>query len=184
MGSRLRRRSTVCLLATLLLSGVATAAGCGASNEKENLMEGEPVVLGELQWNVLFSRFLNPQDTEDRQYLVGQRPPPAKAAYLGVFVQVLNKDKENRQSLPPALTVMDTERQVFDSLPSKSEYALHLGTDVDPEDQLPALDSAGQVGPVKGSLVLFLIPDTASENRPLELVIPGQDGPATVDLDL
>ena len=47
-----------------------------------------------------------------------------------------------------------------------------------------AKSSASGQGPIQGSLVLFLIPDDASENRPLELVIPGDGGPATVELDL
>jgi hypothetical protein len=183
MGLGLRRRSTVCLLASLVLAASALA-GCGESNEKEGLMEGEPVELGPLQWNVIFSRFLNPSDEEDRGYLVGQEPPPADATYLGVFVQILNKDKENPQRLPATLTILDTEHQSFDSLPTESLYALPLGGDVSPEDRIPPLDSSPEVGPIKGSLVLFLIPDKAAEDRPLELVIPGEDGPATVDLDL
>jgi hypothetical protein len=32
--------------------------------------------------------------------------------------------------------------------------------------------------------VLFELPDSASENRPLVLEIPGPDGPAEVPLDL
>jgi hypothetical protein len=183
MGFGLRRRSTVCLLASLVLAA-SGLAGCGESNEKEGLMEGEPVELGQLQWNVIFSRFLNPSDAEDHAYLVGQRPPPADATYLGVFVQILNKDKEGPQHLPPTLTIVDTEHQSYESLPSESLYALQLGGEIASEDQVPALDSPPQVGPIKGSLVLFLIPDKAAEDRPLELVIPGEDGPATVDLDL
>lgn len=184
MGSRARRRSTACLLAAFLLSAVALLASCGEENETQDLFEGEPVELGELQWNVLFSRFLNPYDVEDEAYLVGQPPPPADAAYLGVFVQVINKDKDNPQPLPEQLTVEDTEHNVFDSIESESLYALHLGTEVDPEDQLPALDSSPQSGPIQGSLVLFLIPDDASEDRPFVLSIPGDGGPATVELDL
>jgi hypothetical protein len=183
MGHGLRRRSTVCLLAGLVLAASAIA-GCGASNEKEGVMEGEPVELGQLQWNVIFSRFLNPRDEEDRDYLVGQAPPPADAAYLGIFVQILNKDKEGPQSLPSSLKILDTAHESFASLPSESPFALPLGGDVAAEEQVPPLDSPPQVGPIKGSLVLFLIPDAAAENRPLELVIPGEDGPATVDLDL
>ena len=147
-------------------------------------MEGEPVELGPLQWNVIFSRFLNPSDEEDQAYLVGQRQPPADATYLAVFVQILNKDKEGPQRLPSTLTILDTEHQSYESLPSDSLYALQLGGRVAAEDQVPALDSSPQVGPIKGSMVLFLIPDKAAEDRPLELVIPGEDGPATVDLDL
>jgi hypothetical protein len=183
MGLELRRRSTVCLLASLVLAASALA-GCGESNEKEGLMEGEPVELGPLQWNVTFSRFLNPDDEEDRAYLVGQQPPPADATYLGIFVEIINKDKEGPQRLPSTMTIEDTEHTSFESLPSESLYALDLGGEVPAEERVPPLDSTAQVGPIKGSMVLFLIPDKAAEDRPLELVIPGEDGPATVDLDL
>jgi len=178
------RKSTVCLLAALVLAALTIFAGCGASNETTDIFEGEPVELGNLQWNVIFSRFLNPYDTEDKAYLVGQPKPPANAAYLGVFVKVKNKDKDGPQSLPPSLTIEDTQKEVFEAIPSDSEFALHLGTDIGPEDEVPALDSTPATGPIQGSLVLFLIPDKSSENRPLELVIPGEGGPATVELDL
>lgn len=178
------RRSTASLLAALALCVAALALVACGDEEKEGLMEGEPVELGELEWNVLFSRFLNPNDVEDREYLVGLPEPPADAAYLGVFVEVMNEDSDSAHLLPASLTVTDTEHQAYDSIPSESAYALRLGTAVDPEGEVPEIDSTAQVGPIKGSMALFLIPDEASENRPLELVIPGQDGPATVDLDI
>ena len=46
------------------------------------------------------------------------------------------------------------------------------------------LDSTPQQGPIEGSLVLFLLPDSASENRPLTLEVEGPEGPAEVTLDL
>ena len=46
------------------------------------------------------------------------------------------------------------------------------------------LDSTPQQGPIEGSLVLFELPASASENRPLTLSIPGPEGPAKVTLDL
>jgi hypothetical protein len=183
MGSR-ARQSTVCLLAAAVLAAITMFAGCGVSNETTDLAEEEPVVLGELQWSVVYSRFLNPYDTEDKAYLVGQPKPPADATYLGVFVKVKNKDKDNPQPLPSDLTIEDTQHEVFDAIPSDSEYALHVDSDIPPEDQVPALDSTPATGPIQGSLVLFLIPDESSENRPLTFVIPGEGGPATVELDL
>jgi hypothetical protein len=181
-----RRRSLRALTAALFAVALALAvAACGSSSEeKTGLIEGEPVTLGNLQYNVVFSRFLNPHDTEDREYLVGQAPPPPDAAYLGVFVQIINKSHDRHEPLPEEFKVIDTEEQEFTSLASDSIYALPLGGSIGPEDVAPALDSTPQVGPIGASLVLFEIPDAASENRPLQLVIPGTDGPATVDLDL
>jgi len=178
------RRRTIIPALALLVAAVAIGA-CGASEEhKEGLLEGEPVELGELRWNVLFSRFLNPDDIEDRDYLVGQPPPPADATYFGVFVQIDNEDEDNPQPLPAELTVEDTAHDEYTSIESESSYALHLGTEIDAGAEVPALDSTPQAGQTQGSVVLFLIPDEAAEERPLELIIPGQDGPATYELDI
>ena len=56
--------------------------------------------------------------------------------------------------------------------------------EVGEEDDVPAIDSAAQVGPIQGSMLLFKMNDEAMENRPVQLVINGEDGPATVDIDL
>jgi hypothetical protein len=186
MAPRSQRKLGLLLLAALLLTlSVLSLTACGSSSdEKTGLMEGEPVELGQLQWNVLFSRFLNHNDTEAREYLVGQPPPPPGYYYLGIFVQIINKDHDNTETLPDSLTVVDTQHHVYHAIDSSSIYALKLGSTVPPEDQVPAMDSTPQVGPINGSMILFKIPDPAAELRPLQLVIPGEDGPATVDLDL
>ena len=180
--SRGRRFPVVLVAALASFLAVLALAACG--EEEKEVFEGEPVELGELEWNVLFSRFLNIDDVEDREYLVGLPEPPADAAYLGVFVEVANEDEDSAHTLPEVLTVTDTEHKAYESIPSESPYALRLGTEIGPEEQVPTVDSTAQVGPIKGSMILFLIPDEAAENRPLELEIPGQDGPATVELDL
>jgi hypothetical protein len=173
------------LAALALLLAALSVAACGVDEEeKTGLFEGEPVELGELRWNVLFTRFLNPHDIQDREYLVGQPLPPADASYMGVFVEIENEDDDNAQLLPESLEVEDTEHEVYESLESESPYALHLGEQVDAGGEIPALDSTPQVGTIQGSMVLFLIPDEATENRPFEITIPGQDGPATIELDL
>jgi hypothetical protein len=171
-------------LAALALCALALAvSACGYSSHSTDVVEGEPVTLGEVQYNVIFSRYLNRNDTEDSAYLVGQPPPPPGTAYFGVFFQVQNESK-SPQPLPRSLTIVEADRQRFESIPSESLYALHLGTEIEAEDQLPALDSTPQQGPIEGSLVLFLLPDSASENRPLILEIPGTAESAEVTLDL
>ncbi|HEX7059830.1 MAG TPA: hypothetical protein VF176_08275 [Solirubrobacterales bacterium] len=180
----LLRRIVPPLLAALAICALAaTISACGYSSDSTSVVEGEPVTLGEVDYNVIFSRFLNRNDTEDAAFLVGQRPPPPGSAYFGVFFQVQN-DSKSPQPLPASLTITDADHQKFDSIPSDSLYALHLGSEIDAEDQLPALDSTPQQGSIEGSLVLFLLPDSASENRPLILEIPGEDENAEVTLDL
>ena len=175
-------RRAFCMLCALLALSPALVA-CGASNDETDVSEGIPVELGDLQYNVLFSRYLNPNDVEDREYLLGQPPPGPEQLYLGVFVQIVNKNKDAPEQIPSGWVVNDTEDKTYSPLPSESPYALSLDTPVGAEDQVPALDSTPQVGPISGSMVLFAIPDSATDNRPLELTIPGPEGTATVRLD-
>jgi hypothetical protein len=178
------RRLLTPLLAALVLAAAALAiAACGYESTETEVVEGEPVKLGDVQYNVVFSRFLNRKDTEDSAYLVGQPPPKPASAYFGVFFEVQNEGDEPRP-LPDSFTITDAEDQPYESLASESLYAFPLGGEVEAEEQVPVLDSTAQQGPIEGSLVLFELPDTASENRPLTLDITSPDGEATVDLDL
>jgi hypothetical protein len=179
------RRFTLPLLAAALLGALALAvAGCGSSSDSKEVVEGQTVKLGELQFNVVFSRYLNPNDSEDGAYLVGQPEPPAGSTYFGVFFQVQNESNEP-QKLPSTLKITDADHQTYELIPSESLYALPLGTEVESQEQVPALDSPPQQGPIEGSLALFLLPESASSNRPLTLHIPGANGEnAEVTLDL
>lgn len=177
-------RIHVLVAAALALAATTMAlSACGYTSESKDVVEGEPVKLGELEYNVIFSRFLNPNDTEDSAYLVGQPAPPPGAAYFGVFFEVQNED-DVPHPLPDSITITDSDHRVFDAIPSESLYALPLGEEAEPEEQVPVLDSTPQQGPIEGSLVLFELPDSATENRPLILEIPGPEGPAEVTLDL
>lgn len=178
------RRTTLSLFAALALALSAFAlAACGYSSDSKDVAEGEPVTLGELQYNVVFSRFLNPEDNEDSAYLVGQPAPPEGHSYFGVFLEVQNESEEP-QTLADSFTITDAGHQTFEAIPSESLYALPFGGEVESQEQIPILDSTPQQGPIEGSLVLFELPASASENRPLTLSIPGTDGPAAVTLDL
>jgi hypothetical protein len=171
-------------LTLLALAATAFAlAACGSEGHSKDVVEGEPVELGELQYNVVFSRFLNPNDNEDSAYLVGQPAPPPGSAYFGVFLEVQNESEEP-QTLADSFTITDADHETFDALPSESLYALPFGGEVESQEQIPVLDSTAQQGPIEGSVILFELPASASENRPLVLSIPGPDGPATVTLDL
>jgi hypothetical protein len=172
------------LFAALALAATAFAlSACGYSSDSKDVVEGEPVKLGELQYNVVFSRFLNPSDNEDSAYLVGQPAPPEGHSYFGIFIEVQNKS-EDPQMLADAFTITDAGHETFDAIPSKSLYALPFGGEVESQEQIPVLDSPPEQGPIEGSLVLFELPASASENRPLTLSIPGPEGPAVVTLDL
>ncbi len=181
----LYRRTVLPLLAALALGALALGfSACGYESHHKDVVEGEPVELGELSFNVTFSRILNISDNEDSAYLVGQEPPPDATAYFGVFFEVQNESDEP-QTLPSTLSITDADGQTYDVIPSESLYALPLGGEVEPQEQVPVLDSTPDLGPIEGSLALFLLPAEASENRPLILHIPGADGEdGTVTLDL
>ena len=57
-------------------------AGCGDDEPELDVIEGEPIEADDVSYNVVISRFLNPDDTEDEGYLVGQPPPPPGRAVL------------------------------------------------------------------------------------------------------
>jgi hypothetical protein len=177
------RRILVPLLAVAVLGLAALGpGGCGEENDL-NVPEGVPVELGNLEYKVLFSRFLNINDTEDHAYLQDEAPPGPDELYLGIFLQVENTG-EHEESLPAQLTVTDTQHTKYDSLPIRNDWALELGSSLPAGEEDPGFDTPAASGPIKGSMVLFRIKDASTENRPLELEIPGEDGPARVDLDI
>ncbi len=182
----LHRRFLLPLLAALALGLLAGGvSACGYESHEKDVVEGEPVELGELSFNVTFSRYLNPNDTEDSAYLVGQEnPPPDGETYFGVFFEVQNESDES-QALPSTLFINDADGEQYDVLPSESLYAFPFDGEVEEHEQIPVLDSTAQLGPVEGAVAIFLLPEAANENRPLTLHIPGADGEdATVTLDL
>jgi hypothetical protein len=178
--SRLSRTAAVLLAFAAIVFAVAA---CGYESHEKEVVEGEPVTLGEVQYNVIFSRFLNPADTEDSAYLVGQPAPPPRSTYFGVFFEVQNEHEEP-QELPDSFKIVDATHKTYESIPSESLYAFPLGGEVEAQEQIPVLDSTAQKGPIEGSLVLFLLPDTVSEDRPLILEIETHEGTGEVTLDL
>ena len=178
------RRLVLALLALLALAGASLAlSACGYSSDSKDVVEGEPVKLGDLQFNVVFSRYLNPNDTEDAAYLVGQPEAAKGTTYFGVFFEVQNESNDTRP-LPDSFTIEDADHQAYKSLPSESLYAFPLGGEVEGQEQIPVLDSTAQQGSIEGALVLFSLPDSASEARPLTLEVAGPEGPAHITLDL
>jgi hypothetical protein len=181
----LKRRLALPLVAVLALAALALGvSACGYESHEKEVVEGEPVELGELAFNVTFSRYLNPNDTEDSAYLVGQPPAPEGSSYFGVFFEVQN-DSEEPQKLPETLKITAADHATFEVLPSESLYALELGGEVEAEEQVPVLDSTADLGPIEGSVAIFLLPESVNENRPLTLHIHGADGEnGEVTLDL
>jgi hypothetical protein len=167
----------------LLCAAAPPLAACGEEEHELEVVEGEPVELGGVEYNVVISRFLNPDDTEDAEYLVGEPDPGPEQLYLGVFVQVSNEG-EDPAEVSEDFTVVDTRGIEYEPVASESPYALEATT-LDPGDELPSPDSTAASGPIQGAMVLFLIDQGSTENRPLELEIPGASGETgLVELDI
>lgn len=178
-----RHRNALPLPAALVLALAALGfSACGSSEHHTDVVEGQPATLGELKYNVIFSRFLNPNDNEDSAYLVGQTPAAPGSAYFGVFLEVQNTSDKTQQV--GTMAIHDAENREYAAFPSESLYALQFGEKVEPDEQLPVLDSTPQQGPIEGALVIFRLPASASENRPLAMTIQsgGEEGTVTLDL--
>jgi hypothetical protein len=172
-------------VAFALVLALVGFAGCGNDLSKE-ADEGVPIKLGDLEINVQETRFLNPSQPDDKEYLEGQQlPTPAGKSYLGVFLTIENKgDQPVRLPTNAQVSVTDTTGAAYESIPSHTPFAVPLGSELAGGADLPAPDTAAQSGPVQGSLVLFLTDEGVSENRPLKLEIEfeGETGEITLDI--
>ena len=141
-----RNRLVSLLLAALALGAVGlTFSACGYESDSKDVVEGEVVKLGDLKYQVIFSRFLNIHDNEDSAYLVGQPPPQDGSSYFGVFLEVQNKSEET-QKLADSFSIEDADHVTYDAIPSESLYAFPAGGKVDPAgtDPEPRLDPAAR----------------------------------------
>src|SRR5947207_2467074 len=66
MSRRILAAAAACAATALL-----AATGCSSTQTKLAVAEGTPVTLGNTQYDVQISRYLNPNDPEDEGYLQG-----------------------------------------------------------------------------------------------------------------
>ena len=143
-----------------------------------------PLHLGDLAYNVVISRPLNENDVEDKQYLQGAPALPDHQFYLGIFIQIHNSG-DSSQTVPTDFKVLDTQGDSYTAIPLHHPFALDLGAPIEAGGTLPPAESAAANGPIEGSMVLFMVDQSATENRPLELEVPSADGESgRVELDL
>jgi hypothetical protein len=173
----------VVLMLVLALVGVA---GCGNNDPGKEADEGVPIQLGDLKINVSETRFLNTNQPDDKQYLAGQQvPPPSSQAYLGVFLTMHNTgDKAIPVPTVGDLSIVDTTGADYQAIPSHSPFAAPLGSTLAGHSDIPAPDTPAANGPTQAALVLFLLPQGITENRPLKLEISyaGESGEITLDI--
>jgi hypothetical protein len=179
----MRRASIHALALGLLVAGLVLASCGGPEPGGTEGNEGEPIVLDDVAYNVGITRFLNPDDAEDAEYLVGQPPARSGTYYLGVFITLDNQSDEPKPTARD-YTVIDTLDNKYRPLASDSPYALPIGTDVEGDGQIPILDSTPATGPNQGSLLIFQVNDDVSDNRPLRLEIGTGTDTGEITLDI
>jgi hypothetical protein len=172
-------------VALAVVLAALVAAGCGYSAGATG-NEGEPIQLSDIQFNVQLTRFLNPSDSEDKNYLTDQRPlQSADLAFLAVFMTMKNRSPHPvNLPAPSQMTVVDTTGARYPAIPSHTPFSVPLGAPLPGHGEIPVPDSAAASGPAQGSVVLFLVPQGISENRPLELEIQSQGVTGTITLDI
>jgi hypothetical protein len=188
-----RRRLNLLAACALALVCVGLFAGCGKSSNKpgETVREGLSTPLAGLRYTVFLTRQLNLANEEDKGYLPGhQEAPPGKGLY-GVFLEACNKG--DKQAIAASrFYIEDTQGNRYspEGLAQDNPFAYHGGT-VAPENCEPQRGSLAQQGPTSGAMLLFQLPLTSTENRPLELHIEGpfnaaegKPSEATVILDI
>lgn len=180
-------RTRVATIAGLLaaLALVVPVAGCGEEEGEETpeAVEGEPLEVGELLYNVSITRFLNPDIIGDEGYLKGAPPEPRGKSYLGVFIQIKNETDEPHLSADE-YAVVDASHRTYEPFDFETQYSLDVGAEVPAEGMLPRPDTTAAAGPTQGALLLFLVDDDVSEERPLELEVLSDEGEGLIELDI
>jgi hypothetical protein len=180
-----RRAAVVAATAALAAALTVATGGCSSTVDKLAVQEGTPVNLGNMEYSNQISRYLNPHDQEDIAYLRGAPPLPPSDNYLGVFLQIHNHGS-TPESMPTRYVITDTTHHTYKPVPMNNDFSLPLGGKVGAGGQFPNPESIAANGPIEGSMLLFIIPQSASENRPLTLKIPaaGNHAPGRVQLDI
>jgi hypothetical protein len=187
------------VLALALLALVAAGCGSHPKTSTDSAAQGSAVAgtegiyldINNLTYQIEMSRYMNPNDVEDAEYLkglpAGESQPSGDETWFGVWVRVQN---QTDQTHPVAdnWEIRDTLGKIFRPIPLDTNvnvFALDKTAQVPPNTVLPLPSSAAGQGPIQGSLILFRIKDDSLQNRPLELRFTnGQQGGGTGVYDL
>jgi hypothetical protein len=194
--SRLPQRMFRAVFATALIALVAT--GCGHDEGAETAVqqtaetEGLYLDVNGLKYQIQMSRYMNPNDLEDQEYLVGLpegAPEPTEdEIYFGVWVRIENTSEDETRPAATIWEIHDTQENVYRPIPVDTDINPFVfePVDVPPKTVIPRYDTAAGQGPTQGLLLLFKITNESFQNRPLELKFrnggSGQEG--TYDLDV
>ncbi len=165
------RRILVAIAALALLVGLP---GCGNKQSKtlEGETEGTYIDLGHLKYQVQISRQLNPADGEDKEFLTGASSKlGAQDVWFGVFVRVEN-ESSSFQTPASAYEIHDTQDHVYTpTLIDPTNLYSYRPVRIPGKGVLPNVSQTAAQNSINGELLLFKIPRTSLDNRPLELMI-------------
>ena len=187
--SRPRSAGTMTAVACVLALAGLPLAGCFGKESpdelgrKEPVREGLAVPLAGVDYNVFITRQLNTKIPPDEAYYEGPAPPKGETLY-GVFLQACNEGTRSTQTAS-RFTVVDNQGNEFEprELPAENEFA-YRSKRLQPNECIPQAGSVAQLGPTAGSMLLFQLPLTTTENRPLELEIGDGSESLRVELDI
>ena len=160
---------------TVALAALALA-GCGHPSEeagiKEPAREGLAIPISGLEYNVFITRQLNLSVVPDNALYKGPAPRKDQTLY-GIFIQVCNREAKAAMSADH-FRIVDAQENEFEpiELPEENDFAYHPRK-LDTDECIPEVGSVAQQGPTAGSMLLFKLPLSITENRPLELEVEG-----------
>lgn len=170
-----------------ILALAVSVSGCDKEVHALEAKEGTRVSLDDLFYQVQISRQLNPKDVEDGTYLIDQ-PAPAKGdAYFGVFMRVDNEEHDGRilPVGPDRMKIVTAAGEEYHPLEVKAPGWGYAPAPIGKGGMLPIPNSAAYVGTIRGGLILFRIPQSSLDARPLHLEIKGRGGETgTITLDV
>ena len=185
-------------LSLALVASLALAA-CGQEAQDEGGFQTEIAYVAEtegiyipldgMKYQVQVSRQMNPLLLSERDYFQGIPEDDlvlgADQEWFGVFMRVENEVDEPVRSLRD-FEIRDTQENIYRPLAIGAGNAwAYRPTIVQGKELYPDPDSPAGERPPYGSLLLVKVRRFSLDNRPLELVLTGNDGEkATVALDV
>lgn len=179
------------VISAALLCALA-ASGCGNKQETVTLGETEGIYLDidDLKYQVQISRYMNPDDVEDKAYLKGLTGGSIDTGedetWFGVFIRVQNPTDE---TIAPAndFVIEDTQKNIYRPVPIDTEINpfAYKPEPIPPKGLIPEPDSAASETTIQGSMLLFKVKTESLQNRPLEFRFKrGSGTTGIVDLDV
>jgi hypothetical protein len=182
----------LCIVVSTAL--VALAAGCGGGTGQVTSAETEGLYLdiNGLKYQVQMSRYINPDDVEDREYLVGlpegTEQPADDETWFGVWVRVENTSETETRPAANRWEIHDTQENIYRPIAVDTDVNPFVfePVDVPPKTVIPLASSAAGQGPTQGLLLLFKLKVDTLQNRPLELRFSngGDSAEGTYHLDV